>query len=177
MRRDFVDSEKICEKALAELAEGNTDALSVIYGEMSRRIFSLAYTVTGNYCDAEDVLQNTMIDITRSCRGYSGGAIGAWIMTIARNNALDVVRKRHGGEAELCDAEAEGCAEQNDSFAAVEIMDMLSVLDEDEKQIILLRLYQEMPYREIAAVMGIKIFAAQKRYQRAISKLKKYNPR
>jgi RNA polymerase sigma-70 factor (ECF subfamily) len=64
-----------------------------------------------------------------------------------------------------------------DAFAAVEIMDMLSVLDEEEKQIVLLRLYQEMPYREIAEVMGIKIFAAQKRYQRAISKLKKYNPR
>ena len=54
---------------------------------------------------------------------------------------------------------------------------MLAVLDDDEKQIILLRLYHEMPYREIAAVMGIKVFAAQKRYQRAISKLKKYNTR
>ena len=89
-----MNSEKLCEKALLELAEGNTDALSVIYGEMSRRIFSLAYTVTGNYCDAEDVLQNTMIDITRSCREYCGGSIVAWIMTITRHNALDVVRKR-----------------------------------------------------------------------------------
>jgi RNA polymerase sigma-70 factor (ECF subfamily) len=172
-----VNSEKICEKALAELAEGNTEALSAIYGEMSRRIFSLAYTVTGNYCDAEDVLQNTMIDITRYCRGYSGGSIGAWIMTIARNNALDVVRKRHNGtEPELFEDGASELMEV-DAFAAVEIMDMLSVLDEEEKQIVLLRLYQEMPYREIAEVMGIKIFAAQKRYQRAISKLKKYNPR
>jgi RNA polymerase sigma-70 factor (ECF subfamily) len=178
MGGDFVNSEKICEKALAELAEGNTEALSAIYGEMSRRIFSLAYTVTGNYCDAEDLLQNTMIDITRYCRGYSGGSIGAWIMTIARNNALDVVRKRHNGaETELCDEEAKECPQASDAFAAVEIMDMLSVLDEEEKQIVLLRLYQEMPYREIAEVMGIKIFAAQKRYQRAISKLKKYNPR
>jgi len=170
-----VNSEELCEKALLELAEGNTDALSVIYGEMSRRIFSLAYTVTGNYCDAEDALQNTMIDITRSCREYRGGSVGAWIMTITRHNALDVVRKRREGEAELCEAEAS--AEENDAFAAVEAMDMLSVLSDDEKQIVLLRLYQEMTYREIAAVMGIKVFAAQKRYQRAISKLKKYNPR
>ena len=175
---DFVNSEKLCEKALAELAEGNTDALSVIYGEMSRRIFSLAYTVTGNYCDAEDVLQNTMIDITRSCRGFHGGSAAAWIMTVARHNALDVVRKRReGAETELYDADIVVVQAQNDSFAALEVLDMLSVLDEDEKQIVLLRLYQKMPYCEIAAVMGIKVFAAQKRYQRAISKLKKYNAR
>ncbi len=171
-----MNSEKICEKALAELAEGNKDALSVIYGEMSRCIFSLAYTVTGNYCDAEDVLQNTMIDITRSCRLYRGGSVCAWIMTIARNNALDIIRKRHDGmEISLSDIEESTAAEQRDNFAVVDAMDMLSVLDIDEKQIVLLRLYQEMTYREIADIMDIKIFAAQKRYQRAISKLKKYN--
>ena len=171
-----MNSEKLCEKALFELAEGGTDALSVIYGEMSRRIFSLAYTVTGNYYDAEDVLQNTMIDITRSCRGFAGGRAVAWIMTIARHNALDVVRKRREDEgSDFSDIET-GCGTaQSDSFAVVEAMDMLSVLDDDEKQIILLRLYQEMPYREIAEVMDIKVFAAQKRYQRAIAKLKKYN--
>lgn len=171
-----MNSENLCEKAIAELAEGNTDALSVIYGEMSRRIFSLAYTVTGNYCDAEDALQNTMIDITRYCREYRGGSIVAWIMTIARHNALDIVRKRRE-EAPLDDAVENLAADARDGFAVVEAMDMLSVLDEDEKQIVLLRLYHEMPYREIAAVMGIKVFAAQKRYQRAISKLKKYNAR
>ena len=60
-----MNSEKICEEALAEIAEGNTNALSVIYDKMSRSIFALAYTLTCNYCDAEDVLQNTMIDIAR----------------------------------------------------------------------------------------------------------------
>ena len=173
-----MNSEELCEKALFELAEGNTDALSVIYGEMSRRIFSLAYTVTGNYCDAEDVLQNTMIDITRSCCEYCGGSIVAWIMTITRHNALDVVRKRREGmEMALCDVSESAAEDGHDNFAVVEAMDMLAVLDDDERQIILLRLYHEMPYREIAAVMGIKVFAAQKRYQRAISKLKKYNTR
>jgi RNA polymerase sigma-70 factor (ECF subfamily) len=172
----IVNSKKVCEQALGELAEGNTRALSVIYDEMSRSIFSLAYTLTQNYCDAEDVLQNTMIDITRSCRKYCGGNVTAWIMAIARNNAMDVIRKRkEGTELALSDIPESAEAEARDDFFIVETMDMLNVLDIEEKQIVLMRLYQEMPYREIAAVMGIKIFAAQKKYQRAISKLKKYN--
>ena len=170
-----MNSEKICEKALAELAEGNTEALSAIYGEMSRRIFSLAYTVTGNYCDAEDVLQNTMIDITRSCREYRGGNVHAWVLTLARHNAIDVVRKRKESTLALDEVAESAMAESPDGFYMVETMDMLNVLDLEEKQVVLMRLYAEMPYREIAAVLGIKVFAAQKKYQRAIGKLKKYN--
>jgi RNA polymerase sigma-70 factor (ECF subfamily) len=170
-----VNSEKLCEKALSELAEGNTEALSVIYDEMSRRIFSLAYTVTGNYCDAEDVLQNTMIDITRSCREYRGGNVNAWVLTLARHNAIDVVRKRKESTLALDEVAESAMAESPDGFYMVETMDMLNVLDLEEKQVVLMRLYAEMPYREIAAVLGIKVFAAQKKYQRAIGKLKKYN--
>ena len=96
-------------------------------------------------------------------------------------DAASQIEKYYGEDLIALETELfeDGASElmEADAFAAVEIMDMLSVLDEEEKQIVLLRLYQEMPYREIAEVMGIKIFAAQKRYQRAISKLKKYNPR
>ena len=171
-----MNSEKICEEALAELAEGNTNALSVIYDKMSRSIFALAYTLTCNYCDAEDVLQNTMIDITRSCREYRGGNVTAWIMTITRNNAMDIIRKRKARAELALDEISENTeAEPRDDFFIMETMDMLNVLDLEEKQIVLMRLYKEMPYREIAEVLGIKIFAAQKRYQRAMKKLKKYN--
>lgn len=168
--------EKICEKALAELKTGDLNALSVIYDTMARQIFSLAYTITCNYCDAEDALQNTMIDIAKSCRSYKGGKPTAWIFTITRHNALDIVRKRQK-EAEIYIEEtSEEPSEENREFALLETLDMLGVLDEDEKQIVLMRVYSQIPYSEIADVMGIKVFAAQKKYQRAISKLKKYNP-
>ncbi len=171
-----MNREKICEKALAELKTGDLNALSVIYDTMARQIFSLAYTITSNYCDAEDALQNTMIDIANSCRGYKGGKPVAWIFSITRNNALDIVRKRQR-EAELFFDEAGAePAEENKEFALLETLDMLNVLEEDEKQIVVMRIYSQIPYAEIAGIMGIKVFAAQKKYQRAISKLKKYNP-
>ena len=172
-----MNRENICEKALAELKRGDMNALSVLYDTVARQIFSLAYTITGNYCDAEDALQNTMIDIASSCGGYKGGKPLAWILTITRHNSLDIVRKRQK-EAELSlEDVADGeVKRENEEFALLETMDMLSMLNEDEKQIVLMRIYSRLPYSEIADVMGIKVFAAQKKYQRAISKLKKYNP-
>ena len=170
-----MSTEKICEKAIFSLAEGDVGALSVIYDNMSRKIFALAYTITGNYFDAEDALQNTMIDITRSCHGYKGGKPTAWVMTLARHNAIDIVRKRKPESEVALEDVCETCRSgETSEFSMVETMDMLNILEEDEKQIVLMRLYSEMPYREISAVMGIKVFAAQKKYQRAISKLKKY---
>lgn len=54
-----------CDKELVALAKGETDALSAIYDKMARTIFTLAYGITENYYDAEDVLQNTMIELMK----------------------------------------------------------------------------------------------------------------
>lgn len=172
-----MNKEKICEKALAELKSGESSALSVLYDTMARQLFSIAYTITGNYCDAEDALQNTMIDILNSCRGYSGGKATAWLFAVTRNNALDVMRKRkREAEVSLEEVNDSELKSENSELSIVETLDMLNVLDVEEKQIVVMRLYSKMPYSEISDIMGIKVFAAQKKYQRAIGKLKKYNP-
>ncbi|NLB42888.1 MAG: hypothetical protein GX815_11655 [Clostridiales bacterium] len=57
----------------------------------------------------------------------------------------------------------------------IEVLDMLRILDEDEKQCVIFRLYSKMPYKEIAEMMNITIASAQKKYQRALKKLKNYN--
>ena len=171
-----MNREKICELALISLTQGKTQALADIYDAAARNIFSLAYTITGNYCDAEDVLQNTMIDITRSCWKFTEGKAMAWILTIARHNALDLVRKRAESTVIPMEyvSESDIMTDERD-FSLVDVRYILSSLDDDEKQIVVMRLYSKMPYSEIAEVMGIKLFAAQKKYQRAIAKLKKYN--
>lgn len=46
----------VCEKAVAALATGDRSALATLYDCMGRSLFSVAYAVTGNWHDAEDVL-------------------------------------------------------------------------------------------------------------------------
>lgn len=160
-----------CDKAITELLKGNQEALSAIYDCMARMIFSVAYTITGSCEDAEDVLQDTMIEIIRYAHTYkSGSNARAWILTMARHLSIDLVRKR---KPTIPLEEAERMEMQMDE-SQLEVLDLLKILDEDEKQLVVFRLYGEMPYREISRVMEISVAAAQKRYQRAMKKLKKY---
>ncbi len=61
------------------------------------------------------------------------------------------------------------------SDAAPLAAELLSRLDDEEREIILLRIYGELSFGEVAKTMGISVFAAQKRFQRVIKKLKKYS--
>lgn len=137
---------------------------------MARMIFSIAYSITGNYEDSEEVLQSTMLEVARYAHTYQNNSNPkAWILAMARHLAIDIVRKRKPSVS-LDQIEL---SHTSSDLERLEVLDLLNILDEDEKQLIMLRLYAQMPYAAIAGIMKISITAAQKKYQRAIKKLKK----
>lgn len=166
-----MQSEKqILEKALLDLATGNNDGLCPIYENLGRLIFSVSLGITGNRQDAEDTLQETLVELVKYAHTYKKGTNPrAFILTLARHNALDAVRKR---KENLPIDEAMTVTYNEISDAAPIAAELLSRLDEDERQIILLRIYGELPFSEVAKIMNISVFAAQKRYQRVLKKLK-----
>lgn len=165
---------KACDMAIIDLSKGNKDALSVIYDCMARMIFSVAYAITCNYQNAEDVLQETMIEISKYAHTYQRGTNArAWILAMARHRSIDIVRRRKLVVL-FEDAKNVDIPEPGSDFSQLEVLDMLSLLDEEEKQCVLLRLYTKSPYKEIAEIMKISVASAQKKYQRAVRKLRGY---
>lgn len=163
-----------CDRAIIKYSQGDKDALSVIYDCMARMIFSVAYAITGNYQDAENALQDTIIEITKYAHTYRGGSNAkAWILAMARHCSIDIVRKRKS-VVSIEETETVEIPETESDLTRLEVLDMLSVLDGEEKQCLILRLYAKMPYKEIADVMRISVASAQKKYQRAVRKLKDY---
>ena len=161
----------VCEEAIMAISKGDREALSVIYDSMARMIFSVALAVTENTADAEDVLQDTMIGIVKSAHTYKQGTNArAWILAMARNRAVDVVRKRkHSVSLE----EIEDLPDPSQEPSCVQsALKLLKPLGEKDRQVVVLHLYQELPFGEIAQILGISLASAQKRYQRAIQKLK-----
>jgi RNA polymerase sigma-70 factor (ECF subfamily) len=160
------------DRAVFDLAGGDKGVLSTIYDLMARTIFSAAYVVTENRQDAEDVLQDTFIEIVRYAPGFAGGSAKAWILTLARHIAVDLVRKRKNFVTYDEIAET-GLLSRSDDFSRPEVLDMMNRLSEEERQIVTYRVYAKMPHREIAEVMGIPEATAQKKYRRALTKLRK----
>jgi RNA polymerase sigma factor (sigma-70 family) len=80
--------------------------------------------------------------------------------------AIDVVRRRKPT------VELDENMTVSDNYSDLEVFDLLNRLDEDERQIITYRVYAKMPHKEIAKIMDISVANSQKKYQRAIKKLK-----
>lgn len=165
--------QKELENLIADIANGDREALSEIYERLGRMIFSIAVGITERKADAEDALQETMIDIVKSAENYKPGTNPkAWILTIARHNAMDMVRKRRDHLPIDC-PEAMGIAVDDD--LPPDVSDLLSKLNDEERQLIILRIYGELSYIEIGKIMNVSVFAVQKRYQRVLKKLKDYS--
>ena len=82
-----------CDRAIAAVAQGDTQALATVYDCMARDIFVAVLAITQSHADAEDALQDTMLQIVKYAFSYRPGSNPrAWILTIARHRALDIVR-------------------------------------------------------------------------------------
>jgi RNA polymerase sigma-70 factor (ECF subfamily) len=159
------------DRAVISLARGDNNALSTIYNLAARLIFSTAYAITANYQDSEDVLQDTFLEISKYADRFTGKGAKSWILTMTRHLAIDVVRKRRQSSLENF-ADSPQFAYRDD-YSDLEVFDLLNQLTEEERQIVTYRVYAKMSHKEIAQIMEITLANSQKKYQRAIQKLRK----
>ena len=81
-------------RCLVRVAARDASALAELYDRYSDLLYSLAARIVGAGADAEEVLQDTWMQAWRNAATYdpTRGAVGAWLVTIARSRALDRVR-------------------------------------------------------------------------------------
>src|ERR1700692_3782743 len=81
--------------AVARVKAGDGDAYRALVDRHSRSVFRLAYRMTGNEQDAEDVVQETFLRAYKQLHRYEARAsFGTWLYRIASNYSLDLVRSR-----------------------------------------------------------------------------------
>ncbi len=170
----FWTIDKKCDDAIIEVSQGNTKALTVIYRTYGKMIYSVGYQIVNNISDADDVLQEVMLNIAKYAHTYRQGTNPkAWIMSITRNCAMAVIKKRINATP-IDDIDYSIAASYNDIDEMLSVREAMKRLDEQERTILDLKLHIGLSHKEIASVLGINVFAVQKRYQRALAKFKKY---
>ncbi|MFH1022845.1 MAG: sigma-70 family RNA polymerase sigma factor [Planctomycetota bacterium] len=117
--------------------------------------------------DAEDVVQETFLRFHRHrTSGDPAGIrnLGGWLFRVAHNLALDAARKRNAGERARDEVSGERAATPDEGLAGLvrreageRALAELARLPEDERQVILLRIIQDMNFRDIAEVTGLSI--------------------
>src|SRR5580658_846719 len=82
--------------ALEQARGGDSDAFRVLVERHSTAVFRLAYRMTGNETDAEDMVQETLLRAWRQIRRFDGRAsFSTWLHRICANCAIDFLRSRN----------------------------------------------------------------------------------
>ena|ERR1035441_7757158 len=81
---------------LQAVAQQNQSAMATLFDRFSRLVYSIALRVLREPALAEDVMQEVLLQVWRQPGGFVSqkGSLGAWLAVVARNRAIDVIRRR-----------------------------------------------------------------------------------
>ena len=171
-----LDRREKLNRLLFAVGEGAAECLDGIYAHAGGQMFAVAMGIVHDRALAEDVVHDSLIKIAKNARRYKKGTSAlAYIMTIVRNTALDVVRKR---KHEISTDEIFPITSYDYSFdgreRALSLESAIKKLDPDEQKIIYCRYYLDMTMRETAAALKISKSTVQRIQERAEVKMKYY---
>jgi RNA polymerase sigma-70 factor (ECF subfamily) len=177
---------------MARFQAGETQAFGVLVRRYERELYGYLRRYLSDGCLAEDVFQNTFLQLHLKSAQYEvGRRVRPWLYTIATHQAVDALRRngRHqavsleqtrdagpDGEADSLASNLEG--RSLDPFEAASgneqaerVRAAVELLPAFLKQVLILAYYQGMKYREVADVMGIPVGTVKSRLHAALVKL------
>ncbi len=154
-----------------------------IVREHSARVYRLAYRLTGNRQDAEDLTQETFLRVFRSLSGYKPGTFEGWLHRITTNLFLDSVRRAKrvrmdamGDEAaSVVDDHAASTPERGFEHAHLDndVQAALDALRPEYRAAVVLCDIEGLSYEEIAVTLGVKLGTVRSRIHRARAQLRR----
>lgn len=156
---------------------GDRAALGELYRRYRLRIFRFVRTLTRSTADAEDITQVTFLRFWRAIGDYSDkkGTLAAYLFTIARHLVIDLSRKRKEVSLDIVEYLPLAAVEDDGlekADARAELQKLLTHLSEEEKTIVTLRYFEELSFKEIAAVSGRQEGAVRVQLHRTLTKLR-----
>ncbi len=146
------------------------------------RVYRLAYRLSGNQHDAEDLTQETFIRVFRSVQNYQPGTFEGWLHRITTNLFLDMVRRRSRIRMEALpeDYDRVPADEPNpeqiyhDSRLGADLQAALDSLPPEFRAAVVLCDIEGLSYEEIGATLGVKLGTVRSRIHRGRQALRDY---
>lgn len=151
-----------------------------IVREHSARVYRLAYRLTGNRHDAEDLTQEVFVRVFRSLSTYTPGTFEGWLHRITTNLFLDQARRRQRIRMDAMGEESDRYpttdggperAFEHDNLD-VDVQRALDELPPEYRAAVVLCDIEGLSYEEIAVTLGIKLGTVRSRIHRARARLR-----
>lgn len=165
------------EAVLIAAAKSDPAAFGALYDSYVQPLFRYLYSRTGVLPVAEDITSQTFLAALEGIARYRhDGHFSAWLFTIARRKTADYFRQQkgqvpldetHQGKVDSDLLQNTIRTEKVDALAK-----LISVLSEDERELISLRYVAALKFREIASILGRSEDAVKKSLYRLLARLK-----
>lgn len=171
------------ESLLAGLGAGDPEAATAFVRRFQRRVFGLALTILGDRRAAEDASQETFARAWRHAGAYDPrrGGVATWLLTIARNISIDMVRMQRADpvDPDIAVAMIESRSDKDEEIDAYvlddemgRLRDALRTLPEEQKRALVLAAFFGHTTREISALEDVPQGTVKTRIRTALGKLR-----
>jgi len=176
------------EELVIAYAQGNNSAFDILLNRHQSNVYSYIYFIVRNRELAEDIFQETFVKAIMTIkqgRYTENGKFRAWINRIAHNLIIDNYRQEKNEQTisnDECEVDlfnnhklSDGTIEDEmiKSQILMDVKKLIEYLPENQKEVLLLRYYQDLSFKEIADITGVSINTALGRMRYAILNMRR----
>ena len=163
---------------LERVRSGDQQAMTEIFDRYGRMVYSVALRVLGDPGHAEDVMQEVLFKVWREPQAFleGRGSLGAWLAVIARNRAIDTLRRRKPSDAveDVVLVAKTNIASEFEHKAMVEkVRVVLRALPPEQQMPMELAYFEGLSHSEIAARTGDPLGTVKTRIRSALTTLRR----
>lgn len=170
----------VSEQLLVRIAAGDKAALAELYAQAKNPVYCFALSILRDSFAAEDVMQETFLQVWKSAPTYRPGGKNAltWILGITKYTKYTALaRLREGQRAGVPLEDAAEKADPGDAFRDCEnrivTQALLAQLAQDEREIVVLHVVTGLKHREIAELLEMPLPTVLSKYRRSLKKLER----
>ena len=168
------------ERLVERVAQGDDGAFSELYGRYSPLVYGTGIRYLGDRGAAEDLVQDVFVAVWRNAGRFdpSKASFATWLYRIARNRAMDLIRRRRVRSRKLFES-FEEASEEDHSIAVLrgfELFDALARLSPEHREVMMLSYFEGLSQREISEQTGLPLGTVKSRATAALRVLRNVMP-
>lgn len=171
---------------LRRMAKGDQSAMDAFYRAYEGRVYRFIRSKLNDSFDAGDVLNEVMFEVWRNAARFEGrSSVSTWVLGIAHHKTIDKIRRRKPGESAELDPEMpdDGATDAAQALSAAQdakqVRHCIDQLSEAHRSVVHLAFFEDLPYGEIADIVGVpegtvktRMFHAKKALMKCLQGLK-----
>lgn len=175
-RMALTDNEILLKIKIPTEKEEGFRALMVNY---KKKLYYHIRRYVNNHDDANDILQNTFLKVWLAIEQFRGDcSLYSWLYRIASNESITYINKTKKRNEIGLESETIKENVSEDNIQSSEIIERLekaiAILPDKQKQVFILRYYDEMPYEKMSEVLETSIGALKASYFHAVKKVEQF---